>query len=251
MITTLIFTLIIFCMIVLSLDFFIRKYKGKLNKQNISTLVLTEDIAKQLIDRCYNDFNHHSTLYAAHIAVFITIFMIMIGFNSYDFDFNIIQYNVSKQNADIHSTIPIDNETMNSHADTKDIRKENIFIIKFVITCFFMIIYTLVYLSMAQEFVILANIKELIKLLEYKLNIPYSNIIEKGHYALTWTYIGVYKGINKVILTIIFFILFISFLLLYDSMSMITIVISMVIIIPGILRLFSVLMDTIEINKYK
>ena len=88
-----------------------------------------------------------------------------------------------------------------------------------------------------------------IKLLEYKLNIPYSNIIEKGHYALTWTYIGVYKGINKVILTIIFFILFISFLLLYDSMSMITIVISMVIIIPGILRLFSVLMDTIEINK--
>lgn len=236
--------LIFFVLPVIALTLYIKTYKHNTQKKYKSSLVLTKDIAKQFLDRSYTDFNHHSILYAAHIAVFITLFTIMINIYSYDFDFDfdfdVIQYNVSKQNNDLYDTIPFDNKTMNYQVNNDEIKQANIFTYKLIIICIFMIASTLLYLSMVQEFVILANIKELIKLLEYKLDTPYTHIIEKGYYVLTWKYIGVYDGMNRIILIFISCILLFFLLSLYDS------IVATIIIVFGVLRLFSVLINIIN-----
>lgn len=171
--------------------------------QNKAMMFLTEDIAKQLIDRCYNNLNHYNTLYMAHIAIFITLFTILIGFysnNDYSF---IIQNNMSKQNEDLCVITNIDNTT-NQYQDIntkQNLNNKNT--IKFEITFLFMPIFLYLYLSMKYVFIQLANHNNLIKLLEFKLDIPYSYITTKGYYVLKWNFIDVYAIINYIIAIIL------------------------------------------------
>ena len=179
-------------------------------------MVLTEDKAKQLIDRSYNDLNHYNTLYMAHIAIFITLVTILIGFysdNEYSYT---VQNNISKQNEDLYVITKIDNTTNQYHnIDTKqNLNNKNT--IKFEITLLFMLILIYLYLSMKYFFIQLSNSNNLIKLLEYKLNMPYSYIMTKGYFVLKWNFIDVYNIINYIIAFILWVItLYGSFPFLY------------------------------------
>ena len=171
--------------------------------QNKTMMVLTEDIAKQLIDRCYNNLNHYNTLYMAHIAIFITLFTILIGFYSNNEYSYTIQNNISKQNEDLYVVTNIDN-TINQYQDIntkQNINNKNT--MKFVITLLFIPIFLYLYLSMKYIFIQLSNHNNLIKLLEYKLNMPYSYITTTGYYVLKWNFIDVYAIINYIIAIIL------------------------------------------------
>lgn len=238
-----IYLIIIGVILILILDFLLDGYKNNLKNQSNNTFVLNEDIAKQLIDRSYNNFNHYSTLYLAHIALFITLFTIMIGFYSYDFNINTIQYNVSKENADLDIIVPLDNISNTSQDINNEQIQEGEHNFKFIISIFFMIILVFSYLSMIHSFIMLTNNREFIKLLEYKLNLPYSQIVERGYYILTWKHIAVYDSINKIILIFILIILLLAFVPLCES------IIEKIIMTIMLLKLFGSLIDITQ--KYK
>lgn len=237
------YLIIIGIILILILDFLLDEYKNNLKNQSNNILVLNEDIAKQLIDRSYNNFNHYSTLYLAHIAIFITLFTIMIGLYFYDFNINIIQNNISKQSTDLYITIPSDNIT-NSYEDISNKQvQEAKYNYKFFISISFMIIFVFLYLSLIHSFIMLANNRQLIKLLEYKLELPYSQIVEKGYYILTWKHIAVYDTINRIILLFIIILLLLVFIPLCKS------IIEKILITIMLLKLFGSLIDITQ--KYK
>ncbi len=200
-----IYMIILYIAVILFFYFFAGNNNILIHKQNQNKamMFLTEDIAKQLIDRCYNNLNHYNTLYMAHIAIFITLFTILIGFysnNDYSF---IIQNNISKQNEDLCVITNIDNTT-NQYQDIntkQNLNNKNT--IKFEITLLFIPIFLYLYLSMKYVFIQLTNHNNLIKLLEFKLDIPYSYITTKGYYVLKWNFIDVYAIINYIIAIIL------------------------------------------------
>lgn len=199
------YMIILYIAVILFFYFFAGNNNILIHKQNQNKamMFLTEDIAKQLIDRCYNNLNHYNTLYMAHIAIFITLFTILIGFysnNDYSF---IIQNNISKQNEDLCVITNIDNTT-NQYQDIntkQNLNNKNT--IKFEITLLFIPIFLYLYLSMKYVFIQLTNHNNLIKLLEFKLDIPYSYITTKGYYVLKWNFIDVYAIINYIIAIIL------------------------------------------------
>lgn len=200
-----IYMIILYIAVILFFYFFAGNNNILIHKQNQNKamMFLTEDIAKQLIDRCYNNLNHYNTLYMAHIAIFTTLFTILIGFysnNDYSF---IIQNNISKQNEDLCVITNIDNTT-NQYQDIntkQNLNNKNT--IKFEITLLFIPIFLYLYLSMKYVFIQLTNHNNLIKLLEFKLDIPYSYITTKGYYVLKWNFIDVYAIINYIIAIIL------------------------------------------------
>lgn len=215
------------------MDYFIDKFWKTSKKQHHETIILTDDIAKQLINQAYNNFNHYSNLYIAHIAIFITLYTIAIGYYTDDFNVNIIQYGMSQHTTYLPTHILSD--------DIKFIYSNDDF--RILITVIFMAVSLYFYLSMMQSFILLANNRELINLLEYKLNLPYNHMSERGYYALSWSYIKVYKIINITILLFMIGILMYAFMNLYSSLT------ERIIIFAIMIKLFMILHSTTK-TKY-
>ena len=225
--------LFFFIILAIILDYFIDKFWKKSKKQHHETIILTDDIAKQLINQAYNNFNHYSNLYIAHIAIFITLYTIAIGYYTDDFNVNIIQYGMSKHTTYLPTHILSD--------DIKFIYSNDDF--RILTTVIFMAVSLYFYLSMMQSFILLANNRELINLLEYKLKLPYNYMSERGYYALSWSYIKVYKIINIIILLFMIGILMYAFMNLYSSLT------ERIIIFAIMIKLFMILHSTTK-TKY-